>query len=209
MKVLIAEDDRISRLMLQEMLAGWGYEVTAVGDGAEAWEVLQSDARLKLVILDWGLPGADGVEVCRRLRSRPSPTPAYVILLTARDAQADVVAGLGAGANDYVTKPYDYDELRARVRVGRTVVELQSVLADRIGELEAALAQVRQLRGLLPICSYCKKIRDGHDYWEQVEQYVARHTDATFSHGICPACVRDVVEPELKAAGIKSPFRPS
>jgi DNA-binding response OmpR family regulator len=204
-KVLIAEDDPISALMLQEMLAEWGYEVRAVGDGAEAWRAMQAEDAPRLAILDWVMPGLDGVEVCRRVKGLVSDTPAYVILLTSRDAKADVVAGLDAGANDYLTKPFDREELRARVGAGRTVVELQAALAGRLRELEDALSQVKQLSGLLPICCYCKKIRDDKNYWQQIEEYFAQHSDARFSHGICPDCFRDVVEPELRA----SPFSPS
>ena len=116
MKVLIAEDDSISRLMLQAMLVEWGYEVTAVADGAEAWRILQSENAPRLVILDWVMPRMDGVEVCRRVRARPSQEPAHIILLTSRDDKADIVAGLHSGASDYVTKPFDRDELQARVR---------------------------------------------------------------------------------------------
>jgi len=197
MKVLVADDDPVSRLMLQALLSGWGYEVTAVADGAHAWDALQRDGTPRLVVLDWVMPGLDGVEICRRLRGRQGPEPAYVLLLTSRNATADVVAGLRSGANDYVVKPFDREELQARVQVGRTVVELQRALAGRVRELEDALAQVRQLRGLLPICCYCKKVRDDRDYWQKVEDYLGKHTGLHFSHGICPQCWERVVNPQL------------
>jgi DNA-binding response OmpR family regulator len=200
-KVLIAEDDPISALLLQEMLGGWGYEVRTVMDGLQAWRAMQADDAPRLAILDWIMPGLDGVEVCRRVKGLVSPVPAYVILLTGRDGKADKVAGFDAGANDYLTKPFDREELRARVGVGRTVVELQVALARRVQELEAALSQVKQLSGLLPICCYCKKIRDDTNYWQQIEQYLSRHSDAQFSHGICPDCFRDVVKPEILGRG--------
>ena len=116
----------------------------------------------------------------------PSRASLYVILLTARDARADVVAGLDAGADDYLIKPFDLEELRARVQVGRRLVALQDRLADRVAELQEALTKVKQLNGLLPICAYCKRIRTDQNYWEQVEHYVAEHSEAQFSHGICP-----------------------
>jgi DNA-binding response OmpR family regulator len=109
-----------------------------------------------------------------------------------------VVAGLQAGGDDYVTKPFDREELHARVKVGLRILQLQMNLADRVRELEEALASVKQLQGLLPICSYCKKIRDDQNYWQQVEGYISEHSGAVFSHGICPECYDKFVRPELK-----------
>jgi hypothetical protein len=96
-----------------------------------------------------------------------------------------------------VTKPFNREELRARVQGGARVVELQRSLAERVEELEQALARVKQLQGLLPICSYCKKIRDDRNYWQQVEAYIGEHSEAVFSHGICPDCFDKFVKPEL------------
>ena len=205
MRILIAEDEPIPRLLLSTALAEWGYEVVTAEDGDQAWQALQAPDAPRMAVLDWMMPGVDGPELCRRLRERSTSEPTYVILLTARDDKGDVVAGLVAGANDYVTKPFDRDELRARIQVGRTVVELQGTLAARVRELEAALAQVKQLQGLLPICSYCKKVRDDKNYWQRVEGYFAEHTEVRFSHGICPDCWRDVVGPQLRDAGVTEP----
>src|SRR2546422_251030 len=200
MKILIAEDDPVSRRVLEATLTRWGYEVTTTSNGSEAWEALAAPQAPRLAILDWMMPEIDGVEICRRARGRPGSGPLHNILLTARGRKEDVIAGLQAGADDYITKPFDHEELRARVQVGVRLVELQSMLTDRVAELEEALARVRQLRGLLPICSYCKKVRDDRNYWQQVEQYVSMHADVKFSHGICPDCYRRVVEPQLDAA---------
>ena len=197
MKILIAEDDVVSRRMLQAFLLRWGYEVVIATDGAEAWRVLESGDAPKLAILDWMMPVMDGIEICRRVRLLPQASPAYLILLTARGGSQDIVQGLDAGADDYVTKPFSCEELRARVHVGVRMVELQTILAARVGELERALAGVNQLQGLLPICSYCKKIRDDRNYWQQVEGYISAHSEAQFSHGICPDCYESVVKPEL------------
>ena len=197
MKVLIAEDDTVSRRLLEATLIRWGYEVVVASDGVEAWEALQSDGAPSLAILDWMMPGLDGLEVCRRIRKMPSSTPPYLILLTAKGGREDLVTGLEAGANDYVTKPFNREELRARVQVGVRMVELQQHLADRVRALEEALARVKQLQGLLPICSYCKKIRDDQNYWQQVESYIAEHSQAQFSHSICPDCYEKLVKPEL------------
>jgi DNA-binding response OmpR family regulator len=116
----------------------------------------------------------------------------YVILLTGRASRADLVAGLDAGADDYLVKPFDLEELRARVHVGIRVLTLQERLAARVAELQSALSTVKQLSGLLPICSYCKRIRSDENYWEQVDSYVAHHSDVKFSHGICPSCFEAV-----------------
>ena len=143
------------------------------------------------------MPGLDGVEVCRRARERTAVRPLYIILLTARADRQDAIDGLGAGADDYVTKPFDAAELRARVGVGVRVVELQVELAARIADLEEALARVDHLHGILPICSYCKKVRSDSDSWQQVEAYVSAHSAVRFSHGVCPGCVKTVLQPEL------------
>lgn len=197
MKILIAEDDAVSRRVLEATLTKFGYEVVVAADGGQAWAVLEREDAPRLAILDWMMPEIDGVEICRRLRLIPSATPPYLILLTAKNSKEDVVIGLDAGANDYLTKPFDRAELRARVQVGVHVLELQRSLAQRVTELEEALSQVRQLQGLLPICSYCKKIRDEQNYWQRVDSYLSEHTDVMFSHGICPDCYRDVVQPQL------------
>ncbi len=201
MKVLIAEDDPVSRRVLVAALEKFGYEVVVAADGAEAWAALQSADAPQLAILDWMMPEIDGVELCRRVRGLPTATPPYLILLTAKSGKEDVVTGLDAGANDYLTKPFDRAELRARLQVGAHVLELQGNLAARVRELEASLSQVKHLQGLLPICSYCKKIRDEQNYWHRVESYISEHTEVEFSHGICPACYTDVVQPQLDQIG--------
>jgi CheY-like chemotaxis protein len=198
MKVLIAEDERVSRRLLELTLTGWGHEVIVTEQGAEAWAVLEREDPPSLAILDWMMPGMDGIEICRRARQRKDAPPTYIILLTAKSSQANIVEGLIAGADDYVTKPFDRDELRARVNVGETVLGLQQKLAGRVIELEEALAQVRLLQGILPICSYCKHVRDDKDYWQSVECYITEHSEAKFSHSICPMCYESVVRPQLE-----------
>lgn len=199
-RVLVAEDDPVSCTVLERTLRDWGYEVTVTTDGAAAWEVLRAADAPPLAVLDWMMPGLEGPEVCRRARALARPIPTYLILLTARDDRADVVAGLDSGADDYVTKPFDRHELRSRLRVGERVLALQQGLADRIAELERALGQVKELKGLLPICCYCKAVRDDRNYWHRVETYITAHSAARFSHGICPGCWKDVIEPQLECA---------
>ena len=194
MKILIAEDDPVSRRILEATLVKWGYEVSVALDGTEAWEMLQRENAPSLAILDIMMPGIDGLEVCRRVRQLPTTTPPYLILLTAMSSKDEVVSGIQAGANDYLSKPFHRDELRARVGVGAQMLLLQKSLAERVKELEQALSQVKQLQGMLPICSYCKKIRNDHNYWQRVEGYISDHADVEFSHGICPDCHSRVMD---------------
>ena len=205
MRILLADDDEVSCLALEALLTKRGYEVTAVTDGLEAWDVLQGDDPPRLAILDWMMPELDGVEICRRARANPKLKGVYLILLTSRDSHEHIVLGLQAGASDYVTKPFHNDELEARVNVGAQVIQLQTELANRVRDLETALEQVKQLQGLLPMCSYCKKIRDEENYWQRVEDYIIAHSDATCSHGICPDCWEKVVKPEFIKEGIPVP----
>ncbi len=192
MRILIAEDDLTSRNIIQAVLQKSGHEVVSTVNGAEAWTILQREDAPRLAILDWMMPEMDGLEVVRRVRALQSDQPPYLIMLTTRGEKANIIAGLDAGANDYLAKPFDASELRARVEVGRRMVEMQVVLANRIAELRQALDQVNTLRGIVPICANCKKIRNDEGYWQQVEVYVRDHTDAEFSHGICPECIKRI-----------------
>jgi phosphoserine phosphatase RsbU/P len=180
MRILIADDDRMSTMMLSRSLERWGFEVVVAHDGVSAWGHIQSSTPPALAIVDWMMPGIDGLELCRRIRQANLASPVYVILLTSRNSRQDLVAGLKAGADDYLTKPFDPDELQARIHVGQRTLAL--------------IANVKRLSGLLPICSYCKRIRSDQNYWEQVESYITEHTDAQFSHGICPTCFDKVVD---------------
>jgi CheY-like chemotaxis protein len=168
-------------------------------DGVEAWAALQEKDAPQLAIVDWMMPGIDGVEICRRVRRMQNAAQTYIILLTAKDRKADIVEGLIAGANDYVTKPFDRAELQARVQVGVTVVGLQQKLSERVIELEEALRHVKLLQRILPICSYCKHVRDDQNYWQSVECYISEHSEAKFSHSICPNCYESVITPQLNA----------
>jgi len=189
MRILIAEDNPVSRNLLSVALRKWGYDAVVVSDGKAAWEELQKPTAPKLVILDWNMPEMDGLQVCLRLKESGTPDPPYIILLTARTQKQDIVRALDAGANDYMTKPFNNMELRARVRVGQRMVEMKEKLAMQVHELRTALEHIKTLQGIIPICSFCKKIRDDQGYWSQVEAYLSRHSDARFSHGFCPDCM--------------------
>jgi phosphoserine phosphatase RsbU/P len=192
MRILIAEDDVVTAAILQKLLRSWGYETAMVKDGNAAIEALRSEQAPQLALMDWMMPGRDGPDVCRVVRSENATT--YIILLTSRTERADVVAGLDAGADDYLMKPFDPEELRARLKAGIRIIDLQQRLAAHVSELQQALANVRRLNGLLPICSYCKAIRDDSDYWHRVEEYVTEHAGVKFSHGICPKCLATALE---------------
>jgi sigma-B regulation protein RsbU (phosphoserine phosphatase) len=198
MKILIAEDDLTSRQVLEAMLKKWEYEVVVAANGQQAWEAMQEEDPPQLAILDWIMPGMDGLELCRKIRETPALVATYVILLTAKRDKDFVVVGLDGGANDYIPKPFDPKELHARVRVGKRVVTLQNELTKRVRELQDALAHIKTLQGLLPICSYCKKIRDDRNYWQQLESYISERSGVSFSHGICPDCFEIHIRPQLK-----------
>lgn len=128
MRILVAEDDPVSRRLLETRLSRWGYQTTSTSNGEEAWSCLQQEDAPHLVILDWMMPGMDGIEVCRNVRARGGEPYTYIILLTAKDSKDDVIRGLEAGADDYLTKPVNAHELEVRLRAGRRIVDLQSEL---------------------------------------------------------------------------------
>ena len=189
MKILISEDDTVSRLLLSTTLKKLGYEVIATENGRDAWGVFQQE-HVSVIISDWMMPDIDGLGLCRLIRAEDRTRYTYFILLTALGGKGCYLEGMNAGADDFITKPFDKDQLAARLRVAERILKLQS--------------EVKQLEGLLPICMYCKKIRDDKhseetpDGWARVEDYVASHTDASFSHGICPDCYENQVKPEME-----------
>jgi phosphoserine phosphatase RsbU/P len=208
MRILIADDDDVSRHALQALLAKQGHEVVSACHGDEAWNALQVDEPPMLAIFDWMMPGLDGAQLCRRIRADNRLQNMYLMLLSIRGSKKHLLEGLRAGANDYIAKPFDYEELEARLFMSTQVVQLQFELARRVTELEDALARVKQLHGLLPMCSYCKSIRDDQDYWHRVEKYIGAHSGAQFSHGICPECWTKVVVPAMQELGVVVPEKP-
>jgi PleD family two-component response regulator len=209
MKILIADAENDSRLALEALLVKQGHDVVVTTNGTAAWHALQDAVPPKIAILDWTMQDVSGIELCRRVRTAANLKSLYLILLASQLGKKHLLEGLAAGANDYVTKPLDHDEFEARVYVGAQMVQLQFELAQRVAELEDALTKVQQLQGLLPICAYCKSIRDDQDYWHRVENYIGAHSGAQFSHGICPECWKKVVEPELQNMGVPLPPRRS
>jgi DNA-binding response OmpR family regulator len=174
-----------------------GWNPLPVETGSAAMALLAEPSGPRVALVDWMMPDLSGIELCQAVRSQEASLAPYLILVTVRSASADVVAGLDAGADDYLVKPIDAGELRARVRVGLRTMDLRDRLVRRAHQLETALAEVRQLRSLLPTCSYCRRIRDDQDGWQSLEEYVSHHTDTKFSHGFCPDCFARYVQPQL------------
>jgi DNA-binding response OmpR family regulator len=200
MKILVADDDALARRLLESALSKSGHDVMAVAGGAEAWQVLSGPEAPTIAVLDWMMPGLTGVEVCERVRAASLPTSPYLIVLTSRGETGDVVRALQAGADDYITKPFEIDELRARLSVGARIVALQQQLSERVRALEEALAHVQQLQGLIPICAWCRQVRNDGNFWEQVESYLGKRSGLQFTHAICPSC-RHKESARFKRAG--------
>lgn len=190
MKILIAEDEYTTRLMVQVSLENWGYTVISVADGREAWEVLQKEDAPDIAILDWEMPEIDGAEICKRVKDLERDNPIYVLMLTARDSQEDILKGFDAGADDYMTKPFNDSELRARVRVAERLVRIQSSLSRSVEELRQALDLVDALEGSVPVCTGCKKIIGDDNEWHSLDEIITNHFDPRFVPAICPACTK-------------------
>lgn len=197
MQVLAADDDPVIRAMVGQVLERGNYRVQLASDGTEAARIWLA-TRPQIVVTDRTMPGMDGDQLCRLIRGMTAARYTYIILLTAKDSAHEIVDGLDAGADDYITKPFDHRELLMRVNVGRRIVALEATLAAQVSELQQALEQVRTLEGLLPICSYCKKVRQDDGYWREIEAYIEDHTDASFTHGYCPTCMEERVFPQIE-----------
>ena len=196
-KILIADDEPVTRAAVKKVVTRRGWEVVVCDNGHDAAAQFDLENPPDVAVLDWMMPGLDGSELCQRLRKKK--VRAYLIMLTGRTRPEDLVQALASGADDYVRKPFDWSELIARIKVGVRVSLLQRQLDEKVCQLQASLANAKQLGGLLPICSYCKRIRDDRDYWNGLEHYISSHSDAKFTHGVCPSCMRDALG-EVEAA---------
>jgi DNA-binding response OmpR family regulator len=194
-KILAVEDDAVARAVLRKALHRLGHEVIEAHDGAAAWARLLAEP-VRVVVSDWMMPEMDGLDLCRRIRQRPGQDYIYFILLTSRDAtEENSRVAADAGVDDFLTKPLDLAELWTRLRVAERILGYTK--------------QVRQLEQLMPICSYCKKIRDDHNYWQQMEGYISERTGSDFSHSVCPDCYTRVVIPEIeKIQAVPNPAQP-
>ncbi len=198
MKILIADDDPKIRNILQSLLTRYEYDVLVANDGIQAWQILSAADFPLVALLDWIMPGMDGIALCRKVREKKPLPPRYILLLTGKEKEEDVIEGLRAGADDYIIKPFSNDILLARIQTGIRIILMQLSLEKHIKELEEALAHVKKLEGLLPICSYCKRIHDGRNDWHPIELYISEHLQAEFTHIICPECQENIVRPELE-----------
>lgn len=174
MKILIAEDDPVSVKILQFTLQHFGHEVVTAASGDEAWETFDRDP-VRVIVSDWMMPGLDGLQLCQKVRERPKTEYTYFILLTAiNTGRENFRKAMDAGIDDFLSKPLDREAIMMRLRVAERILEFTT--------------QIRQLKELIPICMYCKRVRDDTNYWDQVETYIHTHTGSNFSHGICPEC---------------------
>jgi CheY-like chemotaxis protein len=175
-KILIAEDDTASRLVLEATLQKAGHEVVATANGRQAWDAWRADF-YPVLVSDWQMPELDGLQVCRAIRQAGGSSYTYIVLLTSHGGKTNYLEAMDAGADDFLTKPADEDELAARLQVAGRILGLRR--------------HVKRLEGILSICAYCRKIRDQSE-WSQIESYVTQHSEAQFSHGICPECLAKV-----------------
>ncbi|MBL0062628.1 MAG: response regulator transcription factor [bacterium] len=199
MKVLAVDDDRVTLLTLRRLLEKFGYEALTATNGTEALKLFL-DHRPKMLVTDWMMPEMEGPTVVKTIRAFAESEYTYIIMLTSRQDKDDMMAGMLAGVDEFLTKPIDPDQLRARLRVGKRIMMLQDSLGKRVRELEKERDHVKMLQGFLPICSYCKKIRDDENLWSQIEEYISDHqANIQFSHSICPDCYESKVKPMEEA----------
>jgi len=187
MKLLAIEDQPAAALHLKAVLTALGHEVVQVADGLEAWERLK-DGAFRVVVSDWRMPGLDGLGLCRRIRERGGAYVYYILISLSPLTKENRQAALAAGVDDFLLKPVNPDEIGMRLHVAERIISLS--------------AQVKQLESFLPICGYCKKVRDDKKYWEEIETYFTQQQGTRFSHGICPSCYEGVMAPQLRQLGL-------
>ena len=189
MLILIIDDNPNNLSIITEHLEMNHLEVMVARDGEDGIIKAQKGSP-DLILLDVMMPGLNGFETCALLKKDPRTDDIPVLFMTALDNVEDKLRGFEAGGLDYITKPFNEQEVLARVKVHLIIRKLQKDLEKKNRELESALEEIDTLRGIIPICSSCKKIRDDKGYWNQLEEYITRHSSAVFSHGLCPECAR-------------------
>ena len=193
--VLVVDDTRDNVRFLADILRGEGYSVRPALSGVLALVAVEKDPP-DIILLDVMMPEMNGYQVCGRLKADEKTRDIPVIFISALDEVADKVKGFKVGGVDFITKPFQVEEVLARIDTHLTLRRLQVEREQKNKDLEAALAEIKALRGLIPICSKCKKVRDDEGYWKQIEFYIQEHSEATFSHSLCPDCIK-ILYPEF------------
>jgi len=189
--ILLVDDEPMNLKPLADILKKQGYGLLIATNGERAIQIAQR-AIPELILLDIRMPGLDGFEVCVKLKEIEATKDIPVIFLTALSQVEDKVKAFEVGGVDYITKPFYREEVLARVNTHLKINQLTKTLAQKNKELQEALDKVSTLSGLIPICAYCKKIRDDSGYWHQVEAYIQEHSEADFTHGMCPECIKKI-----------------
>lgn len=189
MKILVVDDSRTQQMALTAILRAEGpWEVVVVSSVSEALDVLRSGTEIDLILMDVVMPEMDGVQGCRLIKSCFDFADIPIIMVTIKRDEETLRQAFDAGAMDYINKPLSRVEVGARVRSALRLKYEMDRRKSREKKLRDALTNVKQLSGLLPICAHCKKIRNDEGYWQQIEQYILEHSEADFSHGVCPEC---------------------
>lgn len=184
MQCLLVEDDKLNLILLQEFLTRIGHQVTAASSGEAAWEAF-STSPFPAVICDWDMPAMSGIDLCRKIRGMKGAQYPYFVLITSFQGDEKFHQAMDAGVDDFISKPIDLNLLSVRLKVAERILDFQG--------------QIGMLKGLLPICMYCKKIRDDKEYWSTVETYFKLHAGADFTHSLCPDCISEKIKPQIEA----------
>ena len=190
MKILVVEDNAVAAAILEAALIKLGHEPTRAADGLTAWRAFELNP-VRVVVSDWLMPGIDGLELCRRIRARGGEYTYFILLSAVESNTGNLELALDAGVDDFLHKPVKMDELKMRLHVAARILNYST--------------QVQQLESFIPLCSYCKKVRDDKNYWSQIESYINTRTGSQFSHGVCPDCYDRVLVPQMIAVGIDPP----
>lgn len=188
-EILVVDDIPANVQIISLMLKTKGYKVISALGGKQALQAVR-DIPPDLILLDINMPEMDGYEVCKQLKADEALKDIPVIFITGLTETEDMVKAFSMGAVDYIAKPFQVEEVCARVKTHLRLRRLQIELSTSVNELQKALADIRTLRGIIPICANCKNIRDDAGAWQEVENYVKEHSDADFSHSLCPACAQ-------------------
>ncbi len=198
MRILVADDDAVFRKLYSSLLEHNGHDPVLVETGEQAWQALQRIDAPRFAVLDWTMPGIEGVDLCRRLRATARHRLSYLIVVTSRSNTVDLVTALDAGADDFLAKPFSPGEFLARIRAGVRSLTRQDQLLDLLVTLQAAASSRFTNAPVVPVCMYCKSVRDPSDCWHERDDFLATATGPPLSHGICPACEAGIVAPMLE-----------